>query len=333
MTVLEGLKFVGGAVLLAFAGGAAYFCCSPMPIVRLLRRGKDAQASWPAGEEDAENRVETICDLTYESSYGRNCYDLYLPKDGGEAMPVLLWVHGGAFVAGNKEGVKNWASCLAAKGIAVAAVEYQWAPEASWPAQVIQIGQCCRALKAVAEEKKLDLSRVVIAGDSAGAHMAAQFALIHSSEAFRRDSGLEPSLEEGALKAALLFCGPYDIGAMARPSSRFLRLAMHRVGWSYLGKRNWTSSREAKLTVIKNYVTEAFPPTYITDGNRYSFENQGRALAAALRQKGVPVKSLFFSSEKNVNHEYQFDLKDPEARMCYDGVCEFLQKQELIRKG
>lgn len=59
---------------------------------------------------------------------------------------MVVWVHGGAFVAGNRSGVEPWAACLAARGMAVAAVEYQWAPEAHWPAQVEQIGQCCRTL-------------------------------------------------------------------------------------------------------------------------------------------------------------------------------------------
>lgn len=269
----------------------------------------------------------------YASAYGRNYYDLYLPKAYEKELPVVVWVHGGAFVAGDKSGVKNWAACLAAKGMAVAAVEYQWAPEASWPAQVCQIGECCKALFELAAEKKLDKKRVVIAGDSAGAHMAAQFSLIHSSEAFCSKAGLETVLEKDALKAALLFCGPYDIEQMANPSGWFLRLAMHRVGWSYLGRRNWRDSGEAKLANIRNYVTPGFPPTFLTDGSRASFDRQGKALAQALRRQGVAVSELFFApEEEEAVHEYQFDMKMPLAGQCYNQVCDFLRAQQLMEE-
>lgn len=312
-------------LLAVMAAAVLYFICSPMPIVRLLRRGGDAPAGWPAGEEDAPEQVEVLRDLPYESPYGRNAYDLYLPKaETDNPLPVVVWVHGGAFVAGDKSGVANWAACLAAHGLAVAAVEYQWAPEAHWPAQVEQIGQCCRAL---AGDPRLDLGRVVVAGDSAGAHMAAQFALIHTSPAFRTDTGLEPVLAPGALKAALLLCGPYDIGQMTHPKGRFLRLAMHRIGWSYLGCRRWQDTPQARYTVIRDYVTGDFPPACITDGNTGSFETQGKALAEVLQGAGVRTDSLFFPLETGqVNHEYQFQMDRPEGRRCYDLVLTFLEE-------
>lgn len=313
------------------AAGILYFLCSPMPIVRLLRKGGDAPSAWPKGEENSPEKVDVRRDLVYESANGRNLYDLYLPKNATGPLPVVVWVHGGSFVAGDKSGVENWATCLAAKGMAVAAMDYQWAPEAHYPAQVMQICECCRALT---QQEGLDMGRVVIAGDSAGAHMAAQFSLIHTNPAFCKETGLKPVLSPRALKAALLYCGPYDIGQMAKPKNSFLRLAMHRVGWSYFGKRNWQSSPKAKATVIKSYVTKDFPATYITDGNIWSFDKQGRALKDALEQKGVPVTGLFFSIEEGeINHEYQFQMDIPSARRCYDGTLLFLTKLGLIEKG
>lgn len=207
-----------GVAILAAGGVTIWFCCSPMPVVRMLRKGGDAPSGWPEDEPDAAIQVNVEKDLVYPSEYGRNLYDLYLPKELAGPVPVVVWAHGGAFVAGNRSGVENWAVCLAHHGYAVAAVEYQWAPEAHWPAQVNQLCECCNRLK---DDPRLDMSRVIIAGDSAGAHMAAQFALIHTSKTFRQETGLVPVLSAGALKAVLLYCGPYDIDQMANPKSHF----------------------------------------------------------------------------------------------------------------
>lgn len=315
---------------------------SPMPMVRLLRKGFDAPPDYPEGFEQIKRGVIRHKDRTYPSAYGRNHYDLYVPatpaeynrcsgRTGGTAdgkkLPVIVWVHGGAFVAGSKDGVENWAASLAHRGFAVAAMDYEWAPEAHWPAQVKQIGELCYELIRQSDNDHLDMNRVIIAGDSAGAHMAAQFALVHTSPSFVAASGLEPVLPQGALKAALLYCGPYDISQMAHPKDRMLRFAMSRVGWSYLGRKHWQNSEEARLTTIQDFVTKDFPPCYITDGNAHSFDPQGRALADALEQLGVMVGRRFFdSSAGEVTHEYQFSMSQDNAMLCFNDTLEHLRR-------
>lgn len=313
-------------ILTAVTGGLLLWnALSPMPAVLLLRRNPGEAPEFPADFEERREAVTVHRDLVYPSDCGRNRLDLYLPTNPASPRPLILWAHGGAFVAGDKSGLENWAVSLAAEGYAVAAVDYQLAPEASWPTQVTQLCDSCRWLKDAAEEYGLDLHRVVFAGDSAGAHMAAQLVLIHTSPAFREASGLTPVLDREAVKAALLYCGPYDISLMAKPKSRTLAYFMGRIGWSYLGKKHWQGTREAELTVIKDYVTGAFPPTYLTDGNAFSFEPQGRALAAEIKRQGVCVAERFFDPALGqVNHEYQFQMANENARLCYEDTIRFL---------
>ncbi len=323
MIVLWSLLALLGAAL---AGAALYVCCSPMPVVRLLRKGPDAAPEAPPGYAARRARVRVQRDLAYPSRWGRNTFDLYLPKQEGPA-PVILWAHGGAFVAGDKAGVEVWATCLASDGFAVAAMNYQWAPEARYPAQVAQLGECYAALQALARDgAPLDLARFAVAGDSAGAHMAAQFAALQSSAALQKDLGLPACVAPGTLRAALLYCGPYDVAQMASPQNRVLRLFLSRVGWSYLGKKRWQKSALCATTAVARYVTPAFPPCYLTDGNAHSFEGQGRALAAALKAQGVPVSTRFFPPNAGaVEHEYQFQLGEANADACYADTVRFLQ--------
>lgn len=327
-TVLSGL---GGAAALSALGLLAWVGTSPMPVVRLLRRGGDAPAKLPAGYPERLERVRRIKDLTYPSREGKNWFDLYLPQKADGACPVILWIHGGAFVAGEKEGVEPWAVCLASEGVAVAAMDYQWAPEAAWPAQVIQVGDCCRCLREMAERYALDMTRLVLAGDSAGAHIAVQAALAQTSLAFTEASCLGPMLESGTLRGLLLYCGPYDVKLMGQPKDRKLRFFMSRVGWSYFGRRRWQDTLGARVSAVGDFVTEDFPPVYLTDGNAWSFEPQGRALVRILEEHGVPVSSRFFPKEEGeVPHEYQCALAQPNAQLCYTDTLTFLRRRGFL---
>jgi acetyl esterase/lipase len=95
--------------------------------------------------------------------------DLYLP----EAKPVglIVWVHGGAWRAGSRDSVELVK--LTERQWAVASVDYRLSPVAKFPAQVHDIKAAIRFLRAHAAEYGYPPARFVIAGSSAGGHLAA----------------------------------------------------------------------------------------------------------------------------------------------------------------
>ena len=98
--------------------------------------------------------------------------DLYLPKaESDEKSPVVIWVHGGAWRAGDRSRVP--VQSLTQHGFAVASVDYRLSPVARFPAQVHDIKAAIRFLRANAEQHGLDTKRFAIAGASAGGHLAA----------------------------------------------------------------------------------------------------------------------------------------------------------------
>lgn len=321
------LIIIAGILLAVVLAAALYFICSPMPVVRLLRRGLGEDLEYPEGCEERTGRITVKKDISYPSEFGKNTFDLYLPEQA-QCAPVIIWVHGGAFVAGDKCGVENWGRMLAGDGYAVAAMNYEWAPEAAYPAQVAQVAACIKQLAVMRDEgAPLDMSRVALAGDSAGAHIAAQFALVHAEPAFARRLGVASPLEQAALRCLLLYCGPYDVEKMMSVGHKLLRLFISRIGWSYLGQKNWKKSRWLETVSVARHVTSRFPPAYITDGNAFSFEPQGRALAQRLRELGVLVQERFFPAEAGeVPHEYQMKLSQPNAALCYTDTIRFLQE-------
>src|SRR5687767_5636022 len=96
--------------------------------------------------------------------------DLYMPQ-GVANPPLLVWVHGGAWQRGSKEGVD--AIDLVRGGYAIASIDYRLSPVAKFPAQVHDIKAAIRYLRAKAGEHGYDGARIGITGSSAGAHLAA----------------------------------------------------------------------------------------------------------------------------------------------------------------
>lgn len=95
--------------------------------------------------------------------------DLYRPD--GPPAGVIVWVHGGAWRGGSREGVDL--KGLTAHGWAVASVDYRLSTQARFPAQIHDIKAAIRFLRARADALGLPADRFVIAGSSAGGHLAA----------------------------------------------------------------------------------------------------------------------------------------------------------------
>ncbi len=324
---MEILYVILGIIALIIIAGILYFVCSPMPVVHLLRRKMEGEITMPENCKEAVNCVEIHRDLIYASHYAQNNYDLFLPKKQGK-HPLILWVHGGAFVAGDKSGTENWGIMLASKGYAVASMNYCWAPEAAYPAQIVQVAEVLSAISSCEFAKQIDMNRVAVAGDSAGAYMAAQFAAVHSNSILADKIDVHSPLDSNALKCALLYCGPYDVKKMFDIQNKTLRLFISRIGWSFLGEKRWRKSKLISTVNPADFVTDSFVPSYITDGNSWSFESHGRALAEKLREKGVAVKERYFSKEEygEVTHEYQMQLDTENGINCFNETIEFLSE-------
>src|SRR5699024_1232901 len=95
----------------------------------------------------------------------------------------------------------------------------------------------------------------------------------------------------------------------------FMSFFTNTVARAFIGVRDWKDSEEIKQASVRRYLTTDFPATYITDGNTYSFQEQGMAFADTLSTLNVPVDTLFYDDlEKEITHEYQFNYALEEAQ-------------------
>jgi len=95
--------------------------------------------------------------------------DLYVPSK--QVGPLMVWVHGGAWRSGSKNEMPL-TRCVA-EGYPAASVEYRLSTEAKFPAQVHDIKAAIRFLRARSGDYKIDAEKIIIAGASAGGHLAA----------------------------------------------------------------------------------------------------------------------------------------------------------------
>ncbi len=136
-------------------------------------------------EQDAfvADQPATAADCAYGDA-PRQVLDVYAPVDHAAApAPVLLWVHGGGFVRGEKASpdhpynahVGRWA---ARSGMLGAVMNYRLAPDHVWPAGGEDVGAAIDWLRANASAYGGDPDRIVVAGTSAGAvHVATHLRL------------------------------------------------------------------------------------------------------------------------------------------------------------
>ena len=119
-----------------------------------------------------------VADLPYATVNGIELkLDLYRP--GENAKPgIVVWVHGGAWRGGSKKDMPL--GSLVSAGYVVASVDYRLSPQAPFPAQVHDIKAAIRFLRAKQRDYGIDASRVVIAGASAGGHLAALVGVTNS---------------------------------------------------------------------------------------------------------------------------------------------------------
>ena len=265
--------------------------------------------------------------LRYDATDPDALLDVYYPPNvqgGHERLTTVVWVHGGGFVSGRRQDVAHYLKILAARGFVVANVDYSIAPGATWPTPARQVNAALSYLQAHADALNIDADRIVLAGDSAGAQIAAELANAITSPDHARRIGITPALAPRQLAGTLLFCGPYDAGLVQwdSPFAGFMRTVL----WSYMGRKDFLDDPRLDTFSVARHVTPAFPPAFISAGNADPLEPHSHAMAAALQKQGVRVDALFFPKDHAppLPHEYQFNLDSEAGRQAMERSVAFL---------
>jgi acetyl esterase/lipase len=305
----------------------ASFQVSPWPGALLVRAvfGIGDARTVAALQKHVPAGITAHIDAVYDPNDPNGRLDVYHPQEGTAPLTTVVWIHGGGWVSGDKAHVGPYARVLAARGFTVVSVQYSVAPEARYPTPVRQTMMALAYLTARAAAYRIDPDRIVLAGDSAGAQIAAQTAAIISAPDYARAVDITPGIERRQIIGTLLFCGGYDTEAARGDGVG--GWFVHTVLWAYSGRKDFMSDPVFRRMDVTEHLTAAFPPAFISVGNGDPLAPQSVALANRLQGLGVRVDRLFFPADHrpSLPHEYQFNLDNAEGRMALERAVAFLK--------
>jgi acetyl esterase/lipase len=265
-------------------------------------------------------------DIAYDDS--GNTLDVFTPAGGKEALPTVVWTHGGAWISGQKEDVEPYLRILASHGYTTIGLDYTVAPEAEYPVALNQLNDALGYVTEHAAELGVDPETIFLAGDSAGAQLTSQLAALTTNPAYASLLGIVPALESDQVAGVILNCGVYDMTAMAQLDG-IAAWGFKTALWAYTGTKDWSATYEGATMSTIDFATPDFPPAFISGGNGDGLTwLQSVPMSNQLQAQGVDVTSLFWSAdhEPALPHEYQFHLDYDEAQTALVQTLDFLDR-------
>lgn len=317
---------LGGIIVLLVAIWV-WFQVSPWPESLLIRDEfqKNSAAVSKALEKYVPSGIATVENQQYRANDNDAYIDVFYPEGTTAARPTVVWVHGGAWVSGNKDNIDNYMKILASNGFTTVSVNYSIAPEHQYPLPIIQLNDALGYVKENAERLHVDPNDIMLAGDSAGSQIVAQMATAITSSSYASEMNIRPTLAASSLKGMLLNCGAYDL-ALPDYNGEFGGF-LHTVLWAYSGSKDFLKDPNIRHASVVNYVTSDFPPTFITAGNADPLEDQSTEMAKKLQQLKVPTDTLFYPSDYTpaLPHEYQFNLDVAAGKEALQHMVDFVK--------
>lgn len=254
-------------------------------------------------------------DRLYSAVGGRELHlDIFLPPPAVAKSQGVVLIHGGAWRSGNKSNFYAVANVLAQRGYAVFLPELRLAPEAGYPAGLVDINSALRWVADHAQEFGIDPARISLGGESSGGQMASLVAYTGGS---RRFTG---SGEEALRVEALI-----DIDGVLDMTTPMALKHENAAGANSSFARwiggSWEQRPEAwKMASAATYAGPDSPPTLILSGEDPRFTAGKEVIFPNLDQHGIAHREVHFAGLPHT-----FWLFEPYATEVADAIDDFLQ--------
>ncbi len=265
-------------------------------------------AAYQAQSAAAREQAQALGGRWVQACYGElpaQRLDICLPPPraalgtGARPLPVaaLVFIHGGYWQALAAADSLFPATLCLQRGLAFVALNYTLAPQATVAGIVAECRAALAWLRANAAVLGLDARRLVVAGSSAGAHLAAMLCVPQAGQ-----PGQLALLNEAAppIRAAILVSGIYELEPL--------------IGTSINEALGLDEAQAAALSPLRQPL-KGFPPTLVcwSDNETAAFKAQSRAMAQALQAAGTPVTR--FEVPGRNHFDVILDLAEPASEL------------------
>ena len=234
------------------------------------------------------NSISVEKDVVYDDALPDVCtLDIYCPPlKGREKYPVLVDVHGGGWITGDKHWRRGLNRAFADMGLCVISPNYGLSPRFKYPECVKHLFACFKWICDHAEERRLDLDNVLITGDSAGGQLAClALAIQNNAEVKARIGAVDSPLR---FKGGMLVCGAYDPDSMAK-NLLSNKLFLEMTGY---GRKHLREFKDYDLMNPVNFVDKDFPADVMVAYGRFDAFVGGneKILFKRLNELGIPYR-------------------------------------------
>ena len=262
--------------------------------LRRMREGGPGGQRPDGGPPPMPPGVKLEADLPYAGTDNpRQKLDLLLPAEPrGTKLPVVVFIHGGGWQAGDKIGGRRQVADLVASGeFAGASVGYRLTNEAQFPQQIYDCKAAIRWIRANAEKYGLDPDKIAVWGSSAGGHLVSLLGTSGDVKELEGDIGPNAGVSS-RVTCVVNYYGPSEfltMGAQSKAGGPISHDAPDSPEAKLVGGALQENKEKAKAASPITYVSKDDPPFLSVHGNAdpvvpYA---QSAALHAALKKVGV----------------------------------------------
>jgi acetyl esterase/lipase len=180
-------------------------------IVRLVLVLLLAGIAWG---QTANQQYKVVADVKYCNGGGKPLLmDIFIPVSRSKTTPAVLWLHGGGWERGDKNG-NSGALMLADAGFVTASIFYRLSGDSPFPADIQDCKCAIRYLRANARTYGIDPNRIGVAGASAGGHLAELVATANDKAGLEGDGGWESVSSRVRAASAYYGASDFTVGAL-----------------------------------------------------------------------------------------------------------------------
>ena len=255
-------------------------------------------------------------------SYGphkMNVLDVYRPAGAAPKLPVIVSVHGGGWVYGDKELYSHYCVSLAKRGFVVVNFTYRLSPENKFPCHLEDTVLVFDWVKKNATRFGMDRENIFAVGDSAGGHILSLYCSLCAKPEYAQKFEFQ-SQSKLLPKAIALNCAVLDLDAakdgLAGASAKLMKDILPNKG------------KDANMQLLNPIaqINENYPPCLLMTSNEDFLRTQPDTFMEELKKHNVSYTYKFYGNDLDkLGHVFHLDMRNETGKLCNDEQCAYFK--------